>query len=148
LSQSKLPPAKLRPSTSIPRTKAPNNSSPEPKLEGHATEDQPEQHQDHRYVEGRHQDRVCERKGGKKAPAAQHEPGFVSVPEGRDGVHHAIPAFVRGGKGKEDAQAEIEPIEQNVEEQSRADQAVPDEGKIQKTLEAKHPGLLPLTPDA
>ena len=39
-------------------------------------------------------------KSSKKTAPAQYQPGFVSIPERSNGIHHAVTAFICGGKGK------------------------------------------------
>jgi hypothetical protein len=41
-------------------------------------------------VERRHDDGVGERKDGEQPAAAEHQPGLVAVPDGRDRVHHDV----------------------------------------------------------
>jgi hypothetical protein len=52
----------------------------EAELKGHAAEDQADQHQDERQVQRREHHRVGQREGAKQRRAAQHQPGFVTVP--------------------------------------------------------------------
>ena len=51
-----------------------------------------------------------------------------------------------GGKGKQDAHAQVEAIQQDIHENGCADQRIPDERQIQKTLETKHLSLLSQQP--
>ena len=62
----------------------------EAELEGHAAQDQPAKHQDQRQVQRAEHDRIGQRERGKQRRAAQDQPGFVAVPDRRDGVHHRI----------------------------------------------------------
>ena len=99
----------------------------EAELEGDAAQDQPDQHEDDRDVERRQHDGVSEREGGEQAAAAEHEPGLVAVPEGRDRVHHGVAVLVRGGEREQHAEAEIVAAEQHVEKYRERQDRRPDQ---------------------
>ena len=77
-------------------------------LERHTAEDERQQHQCDRHVEGGHESGVGFREGRKESAAPQDQPCLVAVPHGGDGGLHVV-AFARVlGEGEEDADAEIE----------------------------------------
>jgi hypothetical protein len=106
----------------------------EAEFKGHPAKNEPQQHEDNGDVKCRHEDRVCQGKCRKKATATKYQPCFVSIPERRDGIHHAVPALIRRGQGEQDPNPQVESIQQNIEENGRPDQCVPNERKINKTL--------------
>ncbi len=74
-------------------------------LEGHAAEDQRQQHDDHRQIERRHDHRIGARKCHPQSAAAEDEPGLVAVPERRDGAHHLVALPFARRERKQDADA-------------------------------------------
>ncbi len=146
--------------TAAPWTKATNDRAveesavPEPahagaaiaELERDTTEDQAEQHQQDRQVEGAEKYRVDRREGRKEAGADHHQPGLVAVPERRDAGHHlpALGLIARGAE--EDADADIETVEDHVEEDRGGDDPGPEQGE-RAWLHRRHPfapGWLPV----
>ena len=99
-------------------------------LEGHAAEDQRQQHDDDRQIERRHDHRVGLREGDPQAAAAEHQPGLVAVPERRDRVHHLVALAFAARERKQDADAEVEAVEDDVERDRGADQRGPDHRKV------------------
>ena len=99
-------------------------------LEGDAAEDQRQQHDDDRQVERRHDHRIGEREGDQQPAAAEHEPGLVAVPERRDRVHHLVAVVLVLGERKQDADAEIEAVEDDVERDRGADERGPDHREV------------------
>ncbi len=99
------------------------------KLEGDAAEDEAEQHDDDRQVERRHDHRIGERKSDEQASAAEHQPRLVAVPERRHRVHHHVAALFLGREREENAEPEIEAVEDDVKRHRDADDAGPDDGK-------------------
>ena len=99
-------------------------------FEGDAAEHQRQQHDDDRQVERRHDHRIGLREGHPQPAAAQHQPGLVAVPERRDRVHHLIALALGPCERKQDAGAEVEAVEDDVERDRGADQAGPDHGKV------------------
>ena len=89
-----------------------------------------EQHHDHRQIERRHDHRIGVRKRDPQSAAAEHQPGFVAVPERRDRVDHLVLFLLLLGEGEQDADAEIEAVEDDVERDGGADQAGPDDREI------------------
>ena len=82
----------------------------EAELEGDAAQNQRRQHQDYRHVDCGHEGGEGHREGGEHAAAAKHQPGFVAVPHGGDGIHHDVAMCVGTGKGEQDPDAEIEAV--------------------------------------
>src|SRR5262249_52374336 len=102
----------------------------EAELEGDAAEDEREQHRDDRQIERRHDDRIGPGKGDPEAAAAEHEPGLVSIPIRRDRIHHLVTQALAASHREQDADAEIETVEDHVEPDSGGEQAHPDHREI------------------
>ncbi len=94
-------------------------------LECDAAEHQRQQHHDHRKVERRHDHRIGAAESDPQPAAAEHQPGLVAVPERRDRVHHLVALALAAGIGKEDADAEIEAVEDDIERDRGPDQRRP-----------------------
>src|SRR5262249_31021845 len=73
-----------------------------------------------------------ERKGGEQADPAEHEPGLVPVPDWRDGIHdqRALLSSVR--QPVEHADAEIEAVEEDVEEHAHAEDDSPERHEVER----------------
>ncbi len=99
-------------------------------LEGDAAKHQRQQHDDDRDVERRHDHRVGLRERDPQAAAAEHQPGLVAVPERRHRVHHLVALALVAGVREQDAGAEVEPVEDDVERDGGADQRGPDHRKV------------------
>jgi hypothetical protein len=99
-------------------------------LERHAAEDEGEEHDDHRQVKRRHDHRIGSRKRHEKAAASEHQPGLVAVPEGRERAHHHVAILLPAGEGKEDADAEVEAVEDDVEGDRGGDEERPDDREV------------------
>ncbi len=104
----------------------------EAELEGDAAEDQGEEHDNERHVEGRQQRRVAHREDGEEQRAAEHEPSLVAVPDRRDRAHHGVAVGVVWREGEEDAEAEIEAVHHHVEGDPESEH----EGEEQRQVEA------------
>ena len=85
-------------------------------LEGHAAQDQARQHEQQRQIEGREQRRIDDRKGAPQDDAGHHEPGLVAVPDRRHRAQHRAPPRLVARQAEQHADAEIEPVEQHVEQ--------------------------------
>ncbi len=96
-------------------------------LERDATEHQCQQHHDERHVERRHHDRVSGRERHEQAVAAEDEPRLVAIPERRDRVHHPIAVGFARKERKQDADAEIESVEDHVQRDGDGHDAGADE---------------------
>jgi len=99
-------------------------------LERDAAEDEREQKPHHRQIEGGQDDGVGRREKDQKAAAAEHEPRLVAVPEGRDRIHHGRARRVVRREGKENADAEVETVEHDIEQDGECDDTCGDERKI------------------
>ncbi len=89
-------------------------------LEGDAAEDERQQHDEDRKVDRGHDDREGEREGGHEREPAEHEPGLVAVPDGRDRVHDQIARIPIGREAIEDADAQIEAVQKHIEKDADA----------------------------
>jgi hypothetical protein len=76
-------------------------------VEGHAAQDQADQHGRHRQVERAEDLAVRLRKGDQQNAYPQHQPGFIGIPEGADGRDHAILVGFRCQRQKQ-ANTEVE----------------------------------------
>ena len=79
---------------------------------------------------GREHSGVGQREYRHQPAAAQHQPGFVAVPDRGDGIHHHVAVVLFFGKREEDADTEIEAVEDHVGKHRKGDEAGPDEGEI------------------
>ena len=100
------------------------------KFERDAAKHKREQHRDDRQVERRHDHRIGARERDQQPTAAEHQPGLVAVPERRDRTDHLVALALRLGEGKQNADAEIEPVENHVERNRDADQRGPGHREI------------------
>src|SRR5258708_31253388 len=100
------------------------------KLERNAAENQAAKHRYHRKIDGRKQRGVCDGKYCVEAGAAEHQPGLVAVPDRSDRVQHDLSLAIEIKERKQKANAEIEAIQQQVEEHAEADDACPYSWKI------------------
>ncbi len=99
-------------------------------LEGDAAQHEAEQHRDQRRIERGQDDRIGQREGGHQAPAAQHQPGLVAVPDRRDAVHRDVPLMADLEAGEEDADAQIEAVHDDIGDDREADDPGPDDGEV------------------
>jgi hypothetical protein len=96
-----------------------------PELKGDAAEDQAKKHQQHRKIKGAEEHRVGIRERRKQPGADHHQPGLVAIPERRDGAHHPGPFRLVPGCPKQDPNADIEAIQDHVEQDGVAQNAGP-----------------------
>src|SRR5271154_1458109 len=101
-------------------------------FEGDAAKDQPDQQQQHRYVKGRQKHRIDQREGGEQRGADHHQPGLVAVPKRRDRRHHLLPQRRVAGGAEEDADAEVEAVEDHVDEDRDHDHACPEQRQARR----------------
>lgn len=97
-------------------------------IEGDAAQDQPEQKHEDRNVERRQDDAMRQREGDQQQADGQHQPGFVGVPERADGGDHRVQFSILGCR-EQNADAEIETVENNVDQDGEAHQAGEDQRK-------------------
>ncbi len=102
------------------------------KLEGKAAEDERQQHQEDREIDRRHDDGEGDREGGEEPDATEDEPGLVAVPDRRDRVHDEVARTAVGGEAVEHADAEIEAVERDVEEDADREDDGPDRGEAER----------------
>ena len=110
-------------------------------FERDAAEDERKQHHDHRQIERRHDDGIGARERDPQSAAAEHQPGLVAVPERRDRGDHLVALFFVATERKQDADAEIETVEDDVERDRETDHAGPDQRQI--PLHAGVPSVAP-----
>ena len=67
-----------------------------------------------------------------KRHAAEDQPGLVAVPDRRDGVHHGALVLL-GREPVQNADPEIEAVEQHVEEHAEPDDEGPDGNEVEKS---------------
>ena len=123
-------------------------------FEGDAAEYQCQQHEQHGEVQRRDDDRESQREGGEQGEAAKHQPGLVAVPDRRDGIHDQVARLEVRLEAIEDADAEIEAVEQDVEEDAGGDDRRPDRNEADDGVHHASPlgcsstviGLLGLPP--
>jgi hypothetical protein len=93
----------------------------DPKVEGHAAQDQPHQHERHRQVQRRQHHAVGLREGHQQNADAQHQPGFVGVPERPNGRNHAVLVPVIHQR-QQQANAKVETVQHHVGQHGDAHQ--------------------------
>jgi hypothetical protein len=99
----------------------------EAELEADAAEHQRQQHGDHRGIQRGQDHRVGEREHREQSAAAQHQPGLVAIPHGCDAVHHHVAILLAPFGREQDADAEVEAVEQHIGQHGNGDQARPDQ---------------------
>ena len=104
-------------------------------LERDATEDRRGQDQEQRQVEAAEQRGVPLEERGERRAAGHDQPDLVAVPHRADRVHHD-PAvdLVPAQEGQEDADAEVEALEEEVADPEDADQREPQRFEVQVAL--------------
>ena len=85
-------------------------------FERHTAQDQPGEHQQQRQVEGREECGIDNRKGAPEDHSGDDEPRLVAVPHRRHRAHHCAPPRFVSGQAEENTDAEIEAVEQYVEQ--------------------------------
>ena len=92
-------------------------------LERDHADDQQHEDQQQRDVEAREQRRVPGREGGEGRAGGDHQPHLVAVPDRADRLEHeAALALVAGEHRQQHADAEVEPLEQEVAAPEERDQ--------------------------
>jgi hypothetical protein len=85
-------------------------------FERDAAQDQPRQRQQHRQIKRRQQRRINDRKSPPEDDRGHDKPRLVAVPHRRNRAQHLAPPRLVVRQTEEHADAEIEPVEQHVEE--------------------------------
>ena len=106
----------------------------EAELERDAAQDQRDQHDQERQVGAREDDRIGEREGAEQGGAAEHEPGLVGVPDRRHRGHHDVAVGIARRVREQDADAEIEAVQQHVHDHGEHDDAGPGHRQIDAEL--------------
>src|SRR6202163_999577 len=101
-------------------------------FEGEPAEDQRQQHQEDREIDGGNDDGESDREGGQQADAAENEPGFVAIPDRRDRVHHQFARAAVGREVVEHADAEIKTVERDIEEDADGEYGGPDRNEVER----------------
>src|SRR3546814_13187922 len=78
-----------------------------------------------------HDEGIGERKRRKQPSPAQHQPGFISVPNRSDAVHRLVALLPDRKTGKENTDAKIEAVHDDIGRDGKGDDACPDDGKIE-----------------
>ncbi len=95
-------------------------------LEGHAAQDEPAQHDDDGQVEGPEQHRVGGREDAEQRRPRDDQPCLVAVPHGRHRVHHGAAVPLGWGEEEQHADAEVEAVEHDVEQEREAEGGGPE----------------------
>ena len=96
------------------------------KLEGDAAEDERDQHHQDWEIHGGYDDGESQRKRREEGDAAEDQPGLVAVPDRRNRVHDHFAVGRVACKTMQHADAEIEAIEQDVEDDAQGNERRPD----------------------
>src|SRR5690606_37002940 len=102
----------------------------EPKFEGDATENESEQHEHQRQHEGTEHHGVGQWKCSKQSRPAQHKPRLVAIPDRRNRVHHHVAVLLIGEKGKQDANAQVKAVHDDIHQNAEKDDDRPDQRKV------------------
>src|SRR5882762_183648 len=101
-----------------------------PELEGHAAQDERDQHQRDFQVQRRQDDAVRMRECHQQDSHTEHQPGFVCIPEGADRGHHHVLLLARGQR-QQDPHSEVETVEDDVGEYGKTHQRHEDQRQIE-----------------
>jgi hypothetical protein len=99
-------------------------------FESNTAKDQSEKQQQDRDVEGRQEHRIDHREGREQRGADHHQPSLVAVPKGRDCRHHLFPQRSVIGGAEQDADAEVEAVEDHINEDRHCDDRRPKEREV------------------
>jgi hypothetical protein len=92
-----------------------------------AAKHQRQQHDDDRQIEPGHDDAVGHGECNEQASTAQDQPGLVAIPERGDRIHHHIAIGFVGAGRKQNADAEVEAVKNDVKGDCGAEQPNPNE---------------------
>jgi hypothetical protein len=95
------------------------------KFERNTAQDKAEQHHEDRHMQRRHQDRIGQRKRNEQAASAENQPCLVAVPERRYRIHHLIALGFDPCCREQDADAEVESVEDDIHDDSESEQKAP-----------------------
>ncbi len=100
----------------------------------HAAENQSDQHDGQRSGQSRGDDRISQRECAIQSSASEDQPGFVAVPDGRDGVNHHVALNRIFIEREQDTDAKVETIHDDVHQGGENDDHKPDNGEIDSHL--------------
>src|SRR5262249_52124624 len=80
-------------------------------------------------VEGAEKNRINRRKSREQTRADHHQPSLVAVPERRDAGHHLPALGLVARRAEEDADSDVEAVEDDVEQDGGGDHPSPEQGK-------------------
>src|SRR5207253_410295 len=83
-----------------------------------------------RQIKRWHDHGIGTRKRHPQPAAAEDEPGLVAVPERRDRVHQGVAVAFAAREGEENADAEIETVEDDIEADGGGDEQRPDDREV------------------
>ena len=98
----------------------------EAELKGDAAKDEADQHRGEGNGERINNHRIGQRKRPEQARATEHQPGLVAVPDWRHAVDHHIALFRIAHEVKQQADAQIKAIHDDVHQRGKDDDGKPD----------------------
>ena len=119
----------------------------EAELERDAAEDEAKEQQQHREVERAEEHCIDVGKRREQPGADHHQPSLVAVPERGDGVHHPHPVRLVPGRAEQYADAEIEAVQDDVDQDRAREHASPEQREI-GWFHVRHPSLRAVAPVA
>src|SRR4051794_8579058 len=99
-------------------------------LNRHSAEDQRKKQQHEREIKPRKHGRVCVRECRKKRPAEDYKPNFIAIPDRADRIEEQPPFFISARERVEDADTEVESVEDGVACQQSTQQHEPDNMQV------------------
>src|SRR5262245_14969402 len=115
----------------------------EAELERDPAEDEREQHDEYGKIDRWNDDGEGEGESREQAKPAEHQPGFVAVPDRCDRIHDDPSCGLVRGEAVEDANTEIETIEDNIIEDRQRQQRGPQWDEIEDHVHSPRLGLRP-----
>src|SRR5581483_1488596 len=120
-----------RPAAKRPVPEAPEARAGKAELERDTAEHQRQQHDQDREVDGWYDDREGKRERRHEPDAAEHQPGFVAVPDRRDRAHRRGAVGRVADEAVEDADAEVKTVEDDVIEHRERQEHGPDRDEVE-----------------